>query len=111
MVTFSDRLKAIRNEKTITLEKMAKDLQTTKATLSRYENNLREPKIDFINKAANYFNVTTDYLLGRTDEKNCYIINVDEFQFEIDKTKQNNEKNLQLRLKLKEMLALFPDEE
>ena len=42
-------------------------LGTTKATLSRYENGLREPKIDFANKAANYFNVSLDYILGVSD--------------------------------------------
>ena len=111
MVTFGDRLREIRNEKTITLEKMAKDLETTKATLSRYENNLREPKVDFLNKVADYFNVTTDYLLLRTNDKNSYIIKVDDFEFEIDKTKQDNDKNKQIKLKLKEILDLFPDEE
>ncbi|RFM18536.1 XRE family transcriptional regulator [Clostridium botulinum] len=50
MVTFGERLRKARNLKDITLDKMADDLQTTKATLSRYENNLREPKADFVKK-------------------------------------------------------------
>ena len=74
LVTFGERLKETRNSKEITLEKMADDLETTKATLSRYENNLREPKVDFINKVADYLNVTTDYLLCRTDHKNDMVV-------------------------------------
>ncbi|APU61249.1 XRE family transcriptional regulator [Clostridium botulinum] len=67
MVTFGERLRKARNLKDITLDKMADDLQTTKATLSRYENNLREPKADFVKKIAEYLNVNIDYLLGSSD--------------------------------------------
>ncbi|MBV1817298.1 helix-turn-helix transcriptional regulator [Bacteroidales bacterium MSK.15.36] len=70
MATFSERMKALRKEKDITLEELSEILGTTKATLSRYENNLRIPNVDFIDELANFFNVSTDYLLGRTDIKN-----------------------------------------
>jgi transcriptional regulator with XRE-family HTH domain len=46
---------------------MAEDLATTKASLSRYENDLRDPKIEFASKAAEYLGVTLDYLLCKTD--------------------------------------------
>ncbi|NFL55589.1 helix-turn-helix transcriptional regulator [Clostridium sporogenes] len=79
MVTFGERLRNARNLKGITLDKMAEDLQTTKATLSRYENNLREPKADFVKKIAEYLNINIDYLLGSSDnivfDKNKYIKN------------------------------------
>lgn len=67
MATFQERMKEIRTEKDITLEDLAKALNTTKSTLSRYENNLRVPNVDFINQLAKYFNVSVDYLLGNTD--------------------------------------------
>lgn len=67
MATFGERLKLVRNEKNLTLDKLAEILGTTKATLSRYENNLREPKNEFTHKCANFFQVSVDYLLGRTD--------------------------------------------
>lgn len=70
MATFPERMKALRKEKDITLEELSEILGTTKATLSRYENNLRIPNVDFIDELANFFNVSTDYLLGRTDIKN-----------------------------------------
>lgn len=68
MATFGERLKELRNEKNLTLDELKDYLNTTKATLSRYENNKREPKIDFANKVASFFNVSLDYVLGATDE-------------------------------------------
>lgn len=46
MAKFNERLRELRLKKNISLEKMAKDLGTTKATLSRYENGLRDPKTE-----------------------------------------------------------------
>lgn len=78
-----------RTSKNISLDKLAEDLNTTKATLSRYENNLREPKVEFIKQIADYFNCSTDYLLGRTDNREGLLIkdNVgeDTVNFEVDK--------------------------
>ena len=90
LVTFGDRLKTERNRKQITLETMAEDLKTTKATLSRYENNLREPKVDFVKQIADYLQCSTDYLLGRTDNRMGIIVqeNVgdNDIKIEIDKS-------------------------
>lgn len=69
MEIFSNRLKSLRKEKGLTLEQMAKDLGTTKVTLSRYENGSREPKGETLNTLADYFNVSIDYLFARTDNK------------------------------------------
>lgn len=70
MATFNERLKELRKEKSITIEKLAEDLGSAKSTISRYENGLREPKKDFLEMLCDYFNVSIDYLLGRTDERN-----------------------------------------
>lgn len=69
MATFAERLRELRNEKDITLDKLAELLETTKATLSRYENELREPKNEFVQKCADFFNVTADYMVGKTNNK------------------------------------------
>lgn len=66
---FSERLNKLRNEKGITLKEMADELNTTEATLSRYENGIREPKMEFIKLISNYFSVSTDYLLGESEER------------------------------------------
>ncbi|MCY6354397.1 helix-turn-helix domain-containing protein [Clostridium sp. ZS2-4] len=74
MVTFGERLRSERTRKNISLEELAKELNTTKATISRYENNLREPKIEFIKQIADYFNCSTDYLLGRIYNRDGIIV-------------------------------------
>ncbi|MEY7998943.1 helix-turn-helix domain-containing protein [Clostridium sp. Mt-5] len=63
-------MKELRAAKNITLDELAKILNTIKSTLSRYENNLRIPNIDFVNQLAEYFQCSTDYLLGNTNIKN-----------------------------------------
>ena len=68
METLAIRLKELRKEKGYTLEQMAQDLNTTKVTLSRYENGTREPKSETLNQLSDYFNVSIDYLFGKTDE-------------------------------------------
>ena len=69
MKTLGERLKDLRKEKGYTLEQVAEKLNTTKITISRYENNLREPKREAISQFAKLFNVSTDYLHGHTNDK------------------------------------------
>ena len=61
------RLKELRKRKGLSQLRLATDLQTTQNTISRYETGEREPGIDELIKIANYFNVSVDYLLGRTE--------------------------------------------
>lgn len=64
------RLKEIRKSKGITQLKMAMDLNTNQNTISRYETGEREPSLLELIKIADYFNVSVDYLLERTDNPN-----------------------------------------
>jgi len=73
MATFSERMRELRKEKGISLEKLAEMMGTTKATLSRYENSKRIPNIEFVEELAKIFDVSVDYLLGRTDVRNPFI--------------------------------------
>ncbi|MBE6639329.1 MAG: helix-turn-helix transcriptional regulator [Ruminococcaceae bacterium] len=61
------RLKEIRKSKGISQLKLAMDLNTNQNTISRYENGEREPGINELIKIADYFNISIDYLLERTD--------------------------------------------
>lgn len=61
------RLKEIRKERGISQLKLALDLNTNQNTISRYETGEREPGIVELIKLADYFNVSVDYLLERTD--------------------------------------------
>ncbi len=61
------RLREIRRAKGVSQLKLAMDLNTTQNTISRYETGEREPGINELIKLADYFNVSVDYLIGRTD--------------------------------------------
>ena len=61
------RLKELRKKKGISQLRLATDLNTTQNTISRYETGEREPGIDELIMLADYFNVSVDYLIGRTE--------------------------------------------
>lgn len=63
------RLKELREEKGISQLKLAMDLNMNQNSISRYENGLREADYKTLIAFADYFNVSLDYLLGRTDRK------------------------------------------
>ncbi|OKZ59890.1 MAG: hypothetical protein BHV96_05385 [Clostridium sp. CAG:354_28_25] len=65
-----NRLKKLRLEKNESLESIAKILNVTLQTISNYENGKREMTPNTIIKLAEYFNVSTDYLLGKSDIRN-----------------------------------------
>lgn len=64
---FGDNLSLLRKEKNMEQKALAKVLGVSQQTISRWENNVVEPDIKSLIKIANYFDVTTDYLLGRVD--------------------------------------------
>ena len=66
---FGERFKQLREEAHLTMEQLAVSLGTKKQTISRYENNQREPEYATLIKIAQFFNVSTDYLLGLNDYK------------------------------------------
>ncbi len=63
------RLKELRKEKNITQIKLAMDLNMSQNTISRYETGERQAGYDELIKIADYFNVSIDYLLKRSDER------------------------------------------
>ena len=64
MKNFGKRLTKLREDKNLSLEELAKDLNLTKLTLSYWERNNHTLTIGNIIKIAKYFNVSVDYLLG-----------------------------------------------
>lgn len=62
------RLKELREKHGFLQKFVADKLGIRSNTLSGYENGTRSPDPDMLNSLANLYNVTTDYLLGRTDE-------------------------------------------
>ena len=63
------RLKELRKERKISQWKLAFDLNMNQNSISRYETMEREADYKTLILFADYFNVTLDYLLGRTDNK------------------------------------------
>ena len=64
---FENRLKELLQEQEITYAELAKRLSIPKGTISNWFNRKSEPTIGYVIKLADYFQVTTDYLLGRED--------------------------------------------
>ena len=63
-------LKKLRKEHGISQIKLALDLNTSQNTISRYETGDREPGIAELIKLAEYFDVSIDYQVGRTEIQN-----------------------------------------
>ena len=63
------RLKKLRKKKNISQLKLAIDLNMNQNTISRYENMEREADYETLVRLADYFDVSLDYLLGRTNKK------------------------------------------
>jgi transcriptional regulator with XRE-family HTH domain len=68
MAALGERLKTLRTRWHLTQEELAQTLGVNASTVSLYEADKREPRLDDVCKMADYFRVATDYLLGRTDQ-------------------------------------------
>ena len=71
-----NRIKKLRLERSMTQEQLAKRVNTTKANISMIESGKRNLTASSLQAFADIFNVTTDYLLGKTDNPNSIIIKV-----------------------------------
>ena len=67
MVPFAERLQEARKHKHLTQKEVAAYLAMTERSYQHYEGNRRRPSYEVLVALADYFDVTTDYLLGRTD--------------------------------------------
>lgn len=64
---FKDNLKKLRKEKKITQEELSKIIGVERSSIGKYESSGVIPSVDVLNKIADYFNVSVDYLLGRSN--------------------------------------------
>lgn len=67
---FSEILSKMRKERGVSQKKAAADLGISQALLSHYEKGIRECGLDFVIKCSKYYGVTTDYLLGVSENRN-----------------------------------------
>lgn len=70
MQTFGERLRRIRREQFIRQKQLAEHLNIAVSTLSQYENDKRHPNFEILTQISQYFDVSTDYLLGIDDNVN-----------------------------------------
>ncbi|MFJ8531531.1 helix-turn-helix domain-containing protein [Bacillus sp. NPDC094106] len=65
-----ERLRNLRKAKNLTMKELGQKLNLAESTISGYENGKRKPDYDILNKFADFFEASTDYLLGRDLVKN-----------------------------------------
>ncbi len=75
MVNFGDKLRMLRLEKNLTQSGLAKHLNVSKANVSRYELGTRQPNFDTLISISVFFNVSIDWLLGRSTIRDFSSIN------------------------------------
>ena len=66
---FSARLSKLRKEKGISQKQCALDLDVDSSKYNKWENRKNRPSYDMVCRLANFFDTTTDYLLGNSDER------------------------------------------
>ena len=74
-VMFKERLKELRKMNGITQKELAEHLGFTHVAVVKWENGQREPDFSTIVKLSQFFNVSTDYLLGKSDDPSIIIAN------------------------------------
>ena len=69
---FGRKLKELRLERKINQSELGEIIGISPSTVGMYERDQRFPDKDILSKIADYFEVSVDYLLGRTDERNVH---------------------------------------
>ena len=86
---FPERLKALRLEANLTQNDIAKSLNISQPSYAQWENGRRKPSSETLEKFAQFYNVSTDYLLGKSDYKNSDEIDLSTFEVLYRKTSKN----------------------
>ena len=69
---FATRLKSLRLIHKLTLQQLGEAIDSTKATIGNLENCNKQPSLLMVVALANYFDVSLDYLVGRTDNPDSH---------------------------------------
>jgi transcriptional regulator with XRE-family HTH domain len=78
----NERIRQLRLEQNLTTKKLGKIFNLSESTISLYESGKRTPNKDLLLKMSTFFNVSTDYLLGKSDIPNVELL------YNITKVKQ-----------------------
>lgn len=77
-VTVGERLKQLVREKGLEQQEVAAQMNIKSPTFNGYVGNKREPPVSKLKQLASYFNVSVDYLIGYSDIKNPYLLQLPE---------------------------------
>ncbi len=69
-MSFGDILKQLRTEQNLNQTELADKIGISRSSIAMYETNQRTPDYETINALSDFFNVSSDYLLGRTSIRN-----------------------------------------
>ena len=72
MFDFSTHLKSLRQSKNLTQKQLATEINVSERGIQNYETGIRKPTYDILIALADYFDVSLDYLVGRTDNPNSH---------------------------------------
>ena len=75
---FNRIITLLRKERGITQKQAAAELGVSQALLSHYEKGIRECGLDFVVRVADYYDVSCDYLLGRSADRSGLTLTVEE---------------------------------
>lgn len=67
MATFTERLRELRIQNNYSQQDLADKMGVTKQTISQYERGVRKPDMDTLTALCDIFNVSSDYLMGKSD--------------------------------------------
>ena len=101
---FARILQDLREDRDITRKDLATALNISVSTLGMYEQGRREPNIDMLIKMADYFDVSIDFLVGRSfkNENNELLVDALHLKNEIDKLPQGYKNIIDFMLNTKE---------
>lgn len=80
---FGENLKSLRKQRNLTQTELGSHIGLSKAVVSKYENGLGYPTYDILIRFANFFGVTTDYLLGVAQSKTINVTGLSDSQIDI----------------------------
>lgn len=94
----SNRIKDLRKEMKYSQQELGDAIGVTKVSICGYENGTRTPSLDTFVMLADLFETSTDYLLGRTDERNNETVSLPKDDYNIVRELKNSNSNLYTKL-------------
>lgn len=106
-----ERLKELREESGLSQKELADNIRVARTTIASYETGKSSLSIDILIRYADFFNTTTDYIVGRTDLKDYKITSDGEIEFVHHKDTEIDINDVAIDLIKKALNKIIEDEE